>query len=668
MKNFVSLFLSLFLIATGHVFAAPSESIVLKNDAGVELSLENTGNGWYINTISHHGQAVGKPLEGMIYVRNIRTGRGLPLKADKVNQLDEQSAELSGQTELYHSLFSFQYKIVLDKKLPVIHLTPSWKVNKDLYGWEIGTHFCNLPANHDWRIQSYPFAGNSERVDINPMRYCGIPGALIYTPNLSTVLFFTIDSRSDYLNPTSWTGDTRFCFDNKNQPPVFFHCGGKISASVDYEMPLQLYLDDTGKFETSITNIVRNWMKATDYKVEPLHVRTPQEFYDITLASRPHNAHWIEGKGYEHHRGTPFIYVGNNPYIAYMEYLLYKKTGNKLWRDRAFAQIDFAIKGQMSNGCFYTSYNIKDRGTYGGKKDQFVNWCWSHGGCKVDINAWSARYILQTWQAVKEHENLDQKEWYEAAIKSSDWVLQQQNPDGGFPQCVHDEAQIGKMWYDFACPKGKSESVVSGRLMDALPKISTITGNDIYLKKALEAEKFMREKVENRFWYTGMHPDLPPLDFEQDSVYAVVEYWLDKYDRTNDKDALDHAVANAHFALLCYCPKQLSWCKKPTQGAHTEQQNFNQYSSHCYGNRKIQCLDRLYKATNDPFYQQLQERLMQMFFSTQLTEGEYKGSVYEAVCDPWLERGVDFEFSREPYTSELVSDMMIMLIELGWVK
>ncbi|MDR1221931.1 MAG: hypothetical protein LBL07_03510 [Tannerella sp.] len=278
-----------------------------------------------------------------------------------------------------------------------------------------------------------------------------------------------------------------------------------------------------------------------------------------------------------------------------------------------------------------------------------------------------ARYILEMWQAVREYENIDRKDWYDAAIHALDWILKQQNEDGGFPQCVNMD--------DNGNETKKSQSVICGRLMDAFPKIAKITGNDIYLKKALEAEKFMRENVENRFWYTGAHPDLPPEDFEQDSVYAVVEYWLDKYDRTGEKDALDHAVANAYYGLSYWCPKQLSWVTKPTQCAHSEQQNYNQYSVYNYCNRKIQSLDRLHRATGDPLFEQLENRVMQLFFATQITEGEYKGSVYEAIADPWLERGANYDFTfdgsrgpNSPYTSELVADMMIQLMELGLVK
>jgi len=93
--------------------------------------------------------------------------------------------------------------------------------------------------------------------------------------------------------------------------------------------------------------------------------------------------------------------------------------------------------------------------------------------------------------------------------------------------------------------------------------------------------------VEGRFWYTGMHPDLPPEDFEQDSIYAVVESWLNRYDLTGDKDCPRSCCCQRLLCVVVLGPKQLSWVKNPTQCAHSEQQHFNQYSVYNYGNRKI---------------------------------------------------------------------------------
>jgi hypothetical protein len=39
----------------------------------------------------------------------------------------------------------------------------------------------------------------------------------------------------------------------------------------------------------------------------------------------------------------------------------------------------------------------------------------------------------------------------------------------------------------------------------------------------------------------------------------------------------------------------------------------------------------------------------------------------EAISDPWLERKQGFEWQGNPYTSEMVSDLMLQLIEMGYV-
>lgn len=279
----------------------------------------------------------------------------------------------------------------------------------------------------------------------------------------------------------------------------------------------------------------------------------------------------------------------------------------------------------------------------------------SHDGYKVDINVWMARYILQTWQRVKEREGIDRQDWYQAAMASLNWVLRQQNADGGLPQCV--DIQSGQ----------PSASVVCGRALVALPLIADITGDERSLRLSADLERFLRQHVEGKFCYTGMHPDLPPEDYEQDSVFAVVEYWLDKHDRTGEQESLKHAVANAYYALLYWCPKQLSWVQSPTQCAHSEQQHFNQYSVYCYGNRKIQCLQRLYEKTGNPLFAQLTERLLQLNFYVQVVDGPYKGAITEAINDPWLERGQGFEWRGSPYTSELVADLMLQLFDMGLV-
>jgi len=638
--------------AFAQTHSVPNDAtMVLENRSGVKWELQRTPAGWVLGTLSLHGKPVEQAAtKGLLVMRNMQSGEVRWLAASQGEKVGALTARLAGRQEIDGANLSWTMDVGLHDELPAVSFTPKWSVDKDLTGWEVCVTYHDGFAN-DWRVQSYPWAGNSEEVAMTPMRYCGVPGVLVYRPDQSLVALFAIDSRSDYLNPTTWTGKTGFHFANRRTSPQFRCGGGSLIAGTKYDMPVQLFLSDAGEFAGAITGIMQAWIQVNNYKVDAsLKVRTPQEAFVLALDGRRNMESWKPGVGYEHHKGTPFVYVGNNPVIAYYEYRQYEITGDKLWRDRAFEQIDFAIKGQQPSGVFHTSWYFR-QGT-----PEFCSRDWSHDGYKVDINVWMARYILQTWKRVKEKEGVDRQDWYKAAIASLEWVKSQQNQDGGLPQCV--DIKTGE----------KSFSVVCGRALVGLPIIARITGDESYLKLSADMEKFLRSGVEGRFWYTGMHPDLPPGDFEQDSVYAVVEYWLDKHDRTGDKECLDRAVANAYYGLLYWCPKQLSWVKNPTQGAHSEQQHFNQYSVYCYHNRKVQCLDRLFKKTGNPLFEQLKNRVMQLVFYVQVADGPYKGAMTEAIADPWLERHQGFEWRGNPYTSEMVVDMMLQLIEMGYVN
>ena len=630
-------------------------TIVLSNLAGLKWEMVKTTHGWALGTISLHTKPVEQSAtNGLLALRNVNSGEVRWLAASQGEKSGPRTARFSGQQEVAGVKLSWAVDVALRDDLPVASFTPKWSLDKALDDWEVCLAYHDGFTN-DWRVQSYPWAGNSEEASMAPMRYCGVPGVLLYRPDQSLVLLFAIDSNSDYLNPTTWSAKTGFHFASHRTAPQFRVGGGKLAAGTHYEVPLQLFLSDAGEFAGAITGIMQAWVKVNNYRVDDsLKVRTPQEAFDLALEGRRKMGSWQPDRGYEHHKGSPFIYVGNNPMLAYYEYRLYEITGDNLWRDRAFEQIDFAIKGQQPGGMFHTSYYFRANG--GATAPGYWSWDWGHNGYKVDINAWMVRYLLLTWKRVKEKEGLDRQDWRKAAIQSLDWVLAQQNLDGGFPQVV--EIDSGK----------KSQSVVCGRTLVGLPIIAKITCDERCLRASAAQERFLREHVEGRFWYTGQHPDLPPEDFEQDSIYNVVEYWLDKHDRTGDKESLARAVASAYYALLYWCPKQLSWVKAPTQCAHSEQQHFNQYSVYCYHNRKVQCLDRLFKKTGNPLFQQLKNRVMQLNFYTQVTDGPYQGAITEAIADPWLERNQGFEWRGSPYTSELVSDLMLQLIEMGLVK
>lgn len=655
-------------IALGNRAASkPLETLLLTNQAGMRWELLRAAAGWTLGGVTLRGRALEATNQaGVLLLRHRDTGEERWLTAATAERVNSRTVRCSGETKVDGVAFRFGIEVALDEALPAARLTPRWSVDRELKGWEVCLAYHDQFAS-DWRVQSYPWAGNSSEVEITPMRYCGVPGALLYRPDLSLVALYSIDARTDYLNPTTWTGQTDFRFRNGLTPPQFCVGGGKLSPGQEYSYPLQLFLSDAGDSPQAITELVRAWMWANDYQVERLPLARPlDESLALYLEGRRNSRVWVPGIGYEHAlfpdgRGVGFVHLCNLAYSAYLEYRLYELTGDSLWRDRAFTQLGTLLKAQQTNpaephfGAMHDNYQLReDRGH---KAGTFHSQDWAHDGYKPDVMAHMVRYILLTWERVKHRESLDRQEWYQAAVRCAEWILKQQNEDGGLPQVV--DISTGR----------KSHSVVSHRALPAMPYIARVTGDARFAKLSADLERFLREKVEGRYWFTGSHPDLPPNDFEQDSVWGAVEYWLDKHDRTGDPEALVRAVADVHFALLYWCPKQLSWVKRPTQCAHSEQQHFNQYSVYCFQNRKVECLDRLAQKTGDRLYADLRDRVIALNVFTQVTKpGDWLGGFSEAIADPWLERKAGFEWVGSTYTSELCTDFFLQLVEMGLAK
>jgi hypothetical protein len=244
-------------------------------------------------------------------------------------------------------------------------------------------------------------------------------------------------------------------------------------------------------------------------------------------------------------------------------------------------------------------------------------------------------------------------------MRGADWVLRQRNPDGGLPQKLD------------SISGAKSISVVSGRALPAFPVIARITAQSRYLDFVESLEGYLLNCPERRLYFTGHHPDLPPDEIEEASIYGVIEYWLDVYENSGRVEALQHALADAYLALLWWCPKQLSWVENPTQCASAEQKHFLQYSIYCYQNRKVECLHRMARLTGDPLWHGIYERVLQGIFWTQVTRGDQMGATHERIADPWLERKDDgkvasFNSLGTVYIGEQSLDTMLQLVEMGY--
>ncbi len=338
-------------------------TIELRNSAGLRWQLQQRGGRWTLGTLFVHDKPVDSALaSGLLALRSTSGGREIWPAATDGERTDGRTARFSGSEKIGDTMFRFEVEVALKADLPAATLAPRWSVDKDLSGYEVclayhgvgdgGRDTASMPdtnagakreRTNGWRCTVYPFAGNARGVQRDRLTYVGVPAVLMFREDTSLVTLFGIDPAFDYLDPTTWTGATGFHFDSGRTPPQY-RIGGKLLAGVDYSMPLQIVLSDAGNSANAVTQLVRTWIKANDYKVQPLKVRSHQEAFDVFLEGRRKSKMWRPGLGYQIMENWPVVYTAESPINAYFDYLLYELTGDPMWRERAFETIALVLR------------------------------------------------------------------------------------------------------------------------------------------------------------------------------------------------------------------------------------------------------------------------------------------------------------------------------------
>jgi hypothetical protein len=176
----MSLLLGLLLVGrAGAVAENFSEPISIETRAGVKWDFSKTARGWALGTISLHGRPIEQPAtNGLIALRNLKSGEVRWLPASQARKVNPTTAQFSGEQQIDGVLFSWDAETTLRDDLAAATFRISWSVDKDLKDWEVCLAYHDGFSN-DWRVQSYPWAGNSEEVAVTPLRYSGIPGVLV---------------------------------------------------------------------------------------------------------------------------------------------------------------------------------------------------------------------------------------------------------------------------------------------------------------------------------------------------------------------------------------------------------------------------------------------------------------------------------------------------------
>ncbi len=676
-----SLFSLVILLLFFLIGSASADDVVLENNTGVKWILPETADGYALGSFYLNEKPVETPLTaGMMKFVRISDESDRWFFASDCRQFSSAKAVFSGMGDLAGATLRFEVTAEIPSDIHAVRITYDYSVDGDVPDYRACLLF-HSDFDFQWKCHIYPWAEDAKFVKRDPLTDMGIPSLLLYREDRSLGMLWGIDMNFDYLNPTTWTGDFGLYFIDGVLPAQWRVGGDKLKESIDYHCPMQLVLTDERDPDEMIIDVVDSWIQVNGYEVEQLFVRNNDQALELFIDGRKNNTEaWHPGKGYSLHGARPtFIYMGVQGMAPYFDYMLYELTGDEMWRRRAFEQMDFVIQGQNRDpldhnyGAVHTSYTLTEEYAqrYGPSPqgwDSDDRW---NIGYKPDIVALLARYMLKTWKLVKDHEGLDRRDWYETAVLAINWITRQQNNDGGLPQKVQ-IAPLEERWFDenhnLVIQPVKSRSATSGRALPAFWYFYRFTGEPRYKEFMEKLEQYHLTDVQHKYYFTSHHPDLPPYEFEEASIWGVCEYWLNRYDETGEEKYLRHAVANGYLALTWWCPKQLSWVDNPTQGGSAEQLHYLQYSVYNYQCRKVESLKRLYDRTGNPLFGELFERMLQNIYFTQKTEGIDKGGTYERIADPWLARDWEkegkFNSFGAYYTNEQALDCFVQTFEL----
>jgi len=627
--------------------------IVVQNNLGVKYLVPEQANGYALGSLYLNGQLVEKPLlKGMIRFENTKANKEYWLYASRTEKIDRTKAAFSGTGTIEGADVTFKVTIETPDDLKAVRISYDFSVDRDIANVQASLQY-NTDFAHSWKCHMYPFAEDSDHIRRDPLSWMGIPSLFMYRTDRMLGMLWGIDPNSDYLNPRTWTKDFGLYFVDGVMPAQFRVGGASLKKEIHYTCPMQIVLTNVSDPDDTILDLMDNYKRLNRYTIDSFFVRSHEEALNIFIEGRKNTNYWKPGMGYRLGDST-FIYIGEQGLAAYFDYLVHELTGDKMWRQRAFEQMDFILKAQNTNredpnyGYIQTTYSLTEgygpSGVGFNSDDRGSNIGW-----KPDINAHIVRYMLLLWEKVKEREGIDRRDWYNSAIMAMDWMVRQQNWDGGLPQNIEPtdlEFLRNEGWTGIGQPINvrpamgkKSVSSTAGRTLPALATICRITGDPRYRRFAADLERFTVDHNQHDFHFTGHHPDLPPDDFTEASIWGVTEFWLNRYDETGDESYLRHAEANVALDLTWACPKQLSWVKNPTQFCAAEQQHYFTYTLFNYQNRKQECLKRLYDITKNPLYAQMYEKTLQEIYFTQTTARDDRmGGTYERTSDPWLAR------------------------------
>jgi hypothetical protein len=359
--------------------------------------------------------------------------------------------------------------------------------------------------------------------------------------------------------------------------------------------------------------------RAIDMVVEG---RAPDAYQGVRRYVRE-DADGIPVRGYRHGSNQNRISVYRQPCNAYLDYLLYQRTGREVFRRRAFEQMEFLLAAQTRDGWFQEDWQIEQRdwsyeviGENGGVTQvvdatdvtlptPFDALIWGEAipaeqrttdirtgknirGPRPDYLGMTCLYIHKFIKAAERHEGTTPHGWKTEMRRCLDWIVGVQEPDGAWPMTVSPDGAL------------RTEPAPAGRLLVALETLGAdLDDPQLDLVRQRHEDWVLNHCVATHQWY-GSHKDTG-LMIDYGGVQSFIQYAIQRYERTREARYLDYALECTYFNFFEHCPKQLEWLWHYSKGGIQEQANYMQPDIDNMDNLPCSSWYKLAQYTDDDF-------------------------------------------------------------------
>ncbi len=440
----------------------------------------------------------------------------------------------------------------------------------------------------------------------------------------------------------------------RNEGPSPFHGAAQYYPGQHYTFEVDMIVT-TGGFK----EVAHAWAAANDFAFDQTSYYSLNQAIGMATVGRGAVEHagtrryissdvrGIPVRGYRHSSHQNRISIYRQPLNAYVDHLLFERTGTDLFRQRAVEQMDFLLASQTEDGWYYEDWQIGDEdysyeviGQDGGvtqvlhgssrmleRPNDSLIWGRDIPAEKRTTDPTTGRNItgprpdylgittLYTHKLIQRraYSAAKNRRWQESLDRCIDWILRSQRADGSFPMTVSPDGSVS------------SDTAPCSRLLLSLDRIGADTGDERLDQARAGHEQWVIDNCVATGQWWGSHKDTG-LTIDYGGLQTFIQYCLQRYDRTSDGDYLSVASECTYFNFFEHCPKQLEWLWHHSKGGIQEQSNYLQPDIDTMDNLVLSSWYRLAVLLEDDFLMSFAKQQLQ---TTMLT-------LCDDPSDPWF--------------------------------